>query len=370
MISKSPSLFAWSLSEPRPAGIESFLERYTASVTFYGSSKTALRDGLAGLVDPGENVLLPAYLPDAVVEPFHDLGLEARYYRLEETLAPDLVDVERRLDDETAAVMSVNYFGFPQPSLREFSALADEFDCYHIDDNAHAPLSVDNGTLLGTRGDIGVTSLWKLLPIPNGAILYCNDDAVAESFEPSSLAGIHDQFRLDDYRFICKSLVADLLDRNATIRRSVDDFVAGQSAGGSDPRARYESGKRPMSKLSAYVVDDADPRSIRVARRTNYRAWQRIFETRSGVDVLYESLPEGICPQVFPVRTPTPQPLLAALEDCGVGGAHTWPRLPSTVRENSTYDVTTRLAREIVVLPVHQHIEPSSIDAVGERLEW
>ncbi|ELY39107.1 DegT/DnrJ/EryC1/StrS family aminotransferase [Natronorubrum tibetense] len=370
MISESPSLFGWSLSEPRRAGIESFFGRYTASVTFYGSSKTALRDGLAGLVDPGGNVLLPAYLPDAVVEPFHELGLEARYYRLEENLAPDLADIERRIDEETAAIMSVNYFGFPQPGLREFTALVDEYDCYHIDDNAHAPLSVDNGTLLGTRGDIGVTSLWKLLPIPNGAILYCNDDAIAEAFEPSSLAGIDDQLRLADYRFICKSLLTDLLDRNATIRQSVDDFVAGQSGGTAGPHARYENGKGSMSKLSAYVIDDADPISIRSTRRDNYRAWQRIFDGRSNVDVLYESLPPGICPQVFPIRVSTPQRLLAELEARGVGGAHTWPRLPSTVRENSAYDVTTRLAREIVVLPVHQDLESSSIDAVGERLEW
>jgi len=97
-----------------------------------------------------------------------DLGLEARYYRIQRNLAPDFADIERRIDDETVAVMSVNYFGFPQPGLAEFMSLVDEYECYHIDDNAHSPLSVDNGTLPGTRGDLGVTSLWKLLPIPDG----------------------------------------------------------------------------------------------------------------------------------------------------------------------------------------------------------
>lgn len=368
MISDRPSLLARSLFEPRPAGIEPFLERYADSITFYGSGKAALRDGLADLVDPGENVLVPAYLPDAVAEPFADLGLEVRYYRLEESLAPDLANVDRRLDDDTAAVVSINYFGFPQPDLEEFTALIEEYDCYHVDDNAHGPLSVDEGTLLGTRGHLGITSLRKLLPIPDGAVLYCTDDAVAERFEPSSIAGVRDRYGAGDCRYVLKSLVDDLLGTNATLRRSVDELVGDRALAIPDPATRYEASKRPMSKLSARVVDDANPTAIRAARRENYLAWRRVLEGRRGVELLYGPLPEGICPQVFPVRTDRPRQLLAEFERCGVDGAHTWPRLSRTVRDDPAYDVSRRLAREVVVLPVHQHIDPSSIEDVGDRL--
>lgn len=372
MISEHPSFSARLLSKPQPSSITSLLERFSADFSFYGSGKAALSDGLAGLADPGENVLVPAYLPDAVVEPLFDLGLEARYYRLQRNLAPDLADIERRLDDETVAVMSVNYFGFPQPGLAEFMSFVDEYECYHIDDNAHSPLSVDNGTLLGTRGDLGVTSLWKLLPIPDGAVLYCNDDAVAERLDPSSFAGVREQFGTDDFLFVLKSIITSLLETNERIRRSVDDFVAsrGPSISVPSPSARYEAGKTPMSKLSAYVVEHTDPRMIRDARRENYLAWQRIVEPRSDVEVLYESLPEGICPQVFPLRTSVPQRMLEDLERCGVDGAHTWPRLASTVFENPEYDRATTLSREVLVLPVHQHIAPSTIEDVGDRLPW
>ncbi len=369
MISERPSLFGRSLSAPQPAGIGSFLERAPADVTFYGSGKAALYDGLSGLVEPGENVLIPAYLPDAVGEPFCDLGLEVRHYRLQTNLAPDLADIERRLDDETCAVMSVNYFGFPQPGLDEFTTLVDEYDCYHIDDNAHAPISVDNGTVLGTRGHLGITSLWKLLPVPNGAVLYCTDDAVAEAVTPSSFAGVRDQLGVADCSFVLKSIVTGLLDTNALLRQSVDGLVSGAAPSVPEPGVRYEAGKTPMSKLSAYIAEDADPATIRAARRDNYLAWQRVLETREDIDVLYESLPEGICPQVFPVRTSAPQRLLAELERCGVG-THTWPRLSATVCENAEYEVATQLSRELIVLPVHQHIEPSSIEAVGDRFRW
>lgn len=369
MISESPSLFSSLLSETQPIGVKSFLERAPADVTFYGTGKAALYDGLSGLVEPGENVLIPAYLPDAVGEPFHDLGLEIRQYRLQENLAPNLADIERRLDEETIAAMSVNYFGFPQPELEEFVTLVGEYDCYHIDDNAHAPLSVDKRVLLGTRGHLGITSLWKLLPIPNGAVLYRNDNAVAEGDTPSSFAGVRDRFGITDCSFIFKSVITDLLDTNAVIRRSIETLIAGASPSIPDPSVRYEAGKTPMSKLSASIAEDADPTAIRTARRDNYLAWQRILETRDDLDILYESLPEGICPQVFPIRTSVPQQLLAELERCGVGGSHTWPRLPGTVRENPEYETATRLAQELIILPVHQHIEPSSIEAVGDNLQ-
>ncbi|QFU85045.1 DegT/DnrJ/EryC1/StrS family aminotransferase [Natronorubrum aibiense] len=370
MISEHPSLSIRSLSEPEATDIRSVLERSAADISFYGSGKAALYDGLAGLVEPGENVLVPAYLPDAIAEALVDLELEVRYYCVEETLAPDLADVERRLDDDTVAVMSVNYFGFPQPGLEEFISLVEEYDCYHIDDNAHSPISVDNGTLLGTRGDLGVSSLWKLLPIPDGAVLYCNDPAVAARLEPSSFAGIRTQFGTDDCLFVLKSLVSNLLGVNETIQRSVDEFVAsrGPSLSVPGPKTRYEAGKTQMSKLSAHIVEHTDSQPIRARRRENYRAWQRLLESRADAEVLYELLPEGICPQVFPVRTDAPQQLLEDLERCGVDGAHTWPRLSSAVVDDPTYDVATTLAREIIVLPIHQQLDPGTIDAVGEQL--
>ena len=74
VISERPSLATAIAPDLRADGLEPFLERYAADYTFYGSGKAALRDGLDELVGSGDAVLVPASLPDAVVEPFHDLG--------------------------------------------------------------------------------------------------------------------------------------------------------------------------------------------------------------------------------------------------------------------------------------------------------
>lgn len=368
MITAGPSFATWALSESASSGIDVFFRRYAERYWLYGSGKVALRDGLSVLANAGETVLVPSYLPDAVVEPISELGLEPRYYSIESDLSPDVADLESRLDDRTAAIVSVNYFGFPQPGLADLTALADEYECYHVDDNAHAPLSVDEGTLLGTRGHIGTTSLWKLLPIPNGAVLYVTDEAIADRFEPSRFGVPSDHFDGGDARFVLTSLATDVLDGHRAVRGSVDALVDRVGEGGAaDPKRRYTASKTRLSPLSAHVVENTDPERIRSARRANYRAWVRVLEDRAGIELLFPSLPEGICPQVCPVRVDAPERLRRSLERCGVD-AHTWPRLSTDVVDDPAYETATRLSREVLTLPVHQHVDPESIDSVGRRL--
>jgi dTDP-4-amino-4,6-dideoxygalactose transaminase len=370
MIRATPSVFD-AVGSKSGDGIGSFVERHApdSTYTYYGSGKIALRDGLAGLVDPGENVVVPAYLSPAVVEPFHELGLESRFYAIEETFAPDFADLEARIDDDTAAVMSVNYFGFPQPGLDRIAALTDEYDCYHIDDNAHAPISVHDGTLLGTHGDFGVTTLRKLLPVPDGAVLYCTSDAAQAQFEPSSLAGRSDRVGTADCQFVTTSIVRRLLETAPSLHRPVDAvFSDGADPSSVDPRSRYDDAKIPMSRVSGVVASAADPDPIRATRRENFRTWQRVLDGRNDVIPLYDALPEGISPYEFAVRASDQAAFLDELEDAGVAGAHSWPILRRSVREDDAYETSIRLADELVALPVHQGIDPSTIDAVGDRL--
>ena len=371
MINGAPSLFVWSLSEPRPIGIDSFVDEFLEEYWWYGSSKSALHDGLATVADEGETVLFPAYLPDAVAEPIRELGLDPQYYSVTGTLAPDVADLESRVDDDTLAITSVNYFGFPQPRLESISELVDDHDCYHVDDNAHSALSVHDGRLLGTAGDLGVTSLWKLFPIPNGALLYLPNDELRARFEPSALAGTNERVDRHDARFVLKSVALDLLHSNETVRQSVHSLVARSNGDPSegDPLARYEAGKSRMSKLASRVLEDADPTAIRSSRRENYRAWRDVIVDREDLTPLYERLPEGICPQVFPVYAQRPRRFLDNLETAGVGGAHTWPRLPRAVREDPTYEMASRLSQHVVVLPVHQHVDAETIESISRSLE-
>ncbi len=364
----------------RPNGIEPFLEQYTESYWYYGSGKVALRDGLRTVrsasspVRPAEttldpNVLLPAYIPDAVSEPIRELGLEPRYYAITDGLAPDMVDLESRVDRATIAIVSVNYFGFPQPNLAELSAFCDDLDCFHVDDNAHAAWSVADGQLLGTFGDLGITCLWKTLPIPNGALLYVTSPTLRDRFEPTDLAGVRDHLDASDVRFICKSFVDGVLDSSPYLRASIDSIVTNVTGSTPpNPGTRYEAVKRKLSKLSESICEVTDPDRIRGRRRENYRAWLDVVAGWTDVNPIYPALEPGICPQSLPIYTSHPDRVRRTLRDLGVDGVHSWPRLDPSVASAPEYRTATHLASHVLTLPVHQHVDPAQIASIGDRL--
>lgn len=382
----------------RANGIEALIERHTDAYWYYGSGKVALRDGLRTMLQvegyPGEgdarsdgdvggseygsgsptprskpNVLLPAYIPNAVAEPLRELGLDPRYYAISPDLRPEEPDLRRRMDRRTVAVTSVNYFGFPQPGIGTVASLADEFGCYHVDDNAHATLSVADGQLLGTLGDVGISSLWKTLPIPNGAVLYVTNDALRERFDPSSLAGVSDRVTAADARYLCATRVRAVLENRPRLRRPVEalvDRLPGTTV--PSPERRYDAAKRRFSALSARVCAGTDPTALRRRRRQNYRAWLDALETVPRVTPLFPDLADGICPQAMPVETDRPRRVQSRLAAEGLDGVHTWPRLADAVAADPTYATAQSLAEHVLALPVGRRVDPERIVTIGAGL--
>ncbi len=85
------------------------------------------------------------------------------------------------------AVLAVNYFGFAQ-DLAPFREYCSRTGATLIEDNAHGFLSKDtSGVLLGTRADLGITSIRKTFRLVNGAALYFSgaeySDSVSEQLE-------------------------------------------------------------------------------------------------------------------------------------------------------------------------------------------
>ena len=73
------------------------------------------------------------------------------------------------------AVLAVNYFGFAQ-ELAPFREYCSRTGATLIEDNAHGFLSKDtSGVLLGTRADLGITSIRKTFRLVNGAALYFSE---------------------------------------------------------------------------------------------------------------------------------------------------------------------------------------------------
>ena len=118
-----------------------------------------------------DTVLIPSYICRDVLASLHAVHANPLYYSVERNLQaslnPDSIPPAK-------AVLAVNYFGFPQ-KLDVFQRYCSRVGACLIEDNAHGLFGRDEeGRLLGTRTDVGVFSLRKTIPLPNGAALIVN----------------------------------------------------------------------------------------------------------------------------------------------------------------------------------------------------
>ena len=135
-------------------------------------------------VSQGKVVLLPAFHCRAMVEPALYLGAQPCFYPVMADLRPDFSALSSLLSETgvpVAAMVMTHYFGFPN-DVDE----AEQFCAAHgialIEDCAHALYGRAGERLLGTVGSYATASVWKFLPVRDGALLLDNAGG-----QPSSL---------------------------------------------------------------------------------------------------------------------------------------------------------------------------------------
>ena len=140
---------------------------------FFAYSRTALKHGLLSLgFLPGQKILVPNYICDALVQPILQLDCEPVYYQLDSEFQPDWTILESRPDlSSCRAIIMVHFFGQPQ-NISRFQVFCQTHDLILIEDNAHGFGGSVQGQLMGTFGDIGISSPRKILNTYTGGILY------------------------------------------------------------------------------------------------------------------------------------------------------------------------------------------------------
>lgn len=140
---------------------------------FYAYARHALVTALQmARVTAGSNVLIPHFICRDVLASIAAVGAKPMFYDIDD----DLQVSQNAILPSAAAVLAVNYFGFPADLGRLRQQLSDPATII-IEDNAHGWLSADeHGVPLGTRTALGITSFRKTLLCPDGAFLSWNHD--------------------------------------------------------------------------------------------------------------------------------------------------------------------------------------------------
>jgi hypothetical protein len=305
-----------------------------ASFRFFSLGRHALVEALrAAGIKICDRVLLPEFICRDVLASLHAVGADAVWYPITEGLRPA---TSPESWPGARAVLAVNYFGFPQP-FDQFHAYAGRTGAVLIEDNAHGFLSRDEtGRWLGTRGDAGVFSLRKSLPLPDGAVLTVRAEHIAQALAAPILPVGHGYAPRSIWRARLRRvpMIGIAASNSLTaLARLFRRLGTGHTIPPPDEAAECAIPQTPaahsalMARLTCFDLDDEIER-----RRSLYREAEATAGSL-GIVPLFPALPPLVSPYGFPFRTGS-ESALARMRNWakrhGTELIH-WPELPRAI---------------------------------------
>ncbi len=309
----------------------------------FGYARTALEYGFRHLgLGEGDEVLYPDLICDVMMVPCRRLGLKVKFYRVGPDLGADLESVEGLITARTKAVLAVNYFGLPQ-DLKELKEICKRSGLYLVEDSSHSFLGKADGTAPGLRGDIGLLSFRKLVPVLNGAALLVNTGAQgAKGLESlrrvsAGLPAERAQGRHASYLKLVEAKYGLPLGR---LRKRVAAVPPHGSTEGEAMDFGFDEWS--LSVLSGYPFEREMAR-----RRANYRKWVERLSAKGFRKV--RELPEGAVPSSCPMYVDERDRWFSSYLSKG-HRVSVWPTLPLEVWKAGGSAVS--IWKRLVLFPV------------------
>jgi perosamine synthetase len=315
----------------------------------------------------GENVLLPASLCGAILQPFLSCGISIKYYPLDRSLRYQVDEIEARIDGRTKAVYLIHYFGFPQDPV-PLKAFCRDRGLWLIEDCALSLMGRANGELLGSYGSISIFSLRKFLPVPDGGYLRINDPELHPDMcgrTPGDPGALIRCLKVLARHYGMKGLLPmRLLSAMSPPAGDIND---------DQPEAEDERYDLRMSALSMAIVSRIALEEVVRARRRNFTFWVDRAPDLPGLTLLYPSLPDGIVPYSCPVLVQRKELLVEGLlrEGIHLEAPVNAPfyRARNVLSVNERFDDVEYLSQHTVALPVHQSLGIPFLEEVFKRIK-
>ncbi len=295
-------------------------------------------------LQPSDTVLLPAYVCQEVLKPFVGRAKTAFYdIALDLTIAPETTEKLIR-QHQAKALVFVNYFGFLQPHRIEIQRLCKEHRVVLIEDCAHSLLTEGSGS----TGDISIFSFRKHLPLPDGGGVRLPEGACADVDFSSRL--------YSNVLSVLSRTKSALNVRSTALSRS---GIEGQAQAAVDKRIL------PMSTFAKRAISRVKPAEVVRKCREDYLRWEQIMAQCDVATPVFPSLPSGVCPLGFPMRSSRREEIVESLGKRGVWLKRYW-RLSSLVGGEHASSHT--LAKEVFALPVYPELMPEHIKIIADVL--
>jgi dTDP-4-amino-4,6-dideoxygalactose transaminase len=321
-------------------------------VTLYSRARQGIYAGVQELgLQPGDEVLVPAYHHGSEVEALQRAGLASRFYQGTDRLEPDEAELESLLGPRVRLLHVTHYLGFPQDAAR-WRRWCDRHDLLLLEDAAQAWLSsLDDGRPVGSMGDAAVFCLYKTAAVPDGAALHLGDTTRGPSGPAAGARGVPEAAR-GHVRWLLSTSGAFLRVRP---RRPVSYEAAQDFALGDAGRGPLALTVRLLPKLAG-----GDPAA---ARRANYA--RLLAALREHVPAPFDDLPAGASPFCFPVATEHKVEVLTRLGREGISAIDFWS-VPHPSLPVERFPAAARRRSRTVGLPVHQALRAKDVSRIAE----
>ena len=293
---------------------------------YFSHARTALKYGLIGLkINEGSEVFLPDYICDVVLHPIEELKLKPVFYPTFEDLTPKWEFLEKEISPQTAAIIMVNFFGQPQ-EIDRFTNLSNERNIYLIEDNAHGYGGYFNKRLLGTYGDIGISSPRKLLDTTSGGILYTK-----EGLQINLEA-------IEELKVKNKSKAKGLINKFPKLKNRLSKILNSRPI--YEKQETFEEevmGDYLIDRNSLDIILTMDIHSFARKRRERYSHWEN-FCLERGFKPVFKSIHPETNPWCFPAYVPSQTDAIELFDWGWKNGVSifSWPTLPKQIRKNSS----------------------------------
>jgi CelD/BcsL family acetyltransferase involved in cellulose biosynthesis len=314
----------------------------------FSRARHGLWHGVRALgLEPGDEVLMPAYHHGSEVETLFRAGLGCRFYEGRENLEPDEDELEALLSERVRALYLIHYLGLPQDAPR-WRRWCDDRELLLLEDAAQAWLATSDGLPLGSLGDLSIFCVYKTVGVPDGGALLCRVPAPSADGSPTLQSG-----PLIRRHAAWLAGRSPMLARMSRLRKPGvydlnQDFALG------DPDS-------PPSTALEFLVRRLVDSGTAGRRRANYELL--LGELGEFVSPPFDRIPAGASPFGFPVYAERKEELLARLARKGIGALDFWS-IPHPALPTEKFPRATELRDHIVALPVHQELELSDVERI------
>ena len=321
----------------------------------------------------GSEVLVPAYHCDSVVEPLLQHGLKPVYYRLNQDLTPDMIDVESKTCGRTAAIFGIHFFGFPQ-DFSNLVSVSRKHEISLVEDCAHCLAYGVCGSSVGSYGDFVTFSTRKFYPMFDGGVLLVRDGTMFDKVDrPRSdlryeLQCLYNTLGAVGVRSADASATPAVVDARDDHRsrdgESVDETADSRTGGEySDPRFRVGDPVRSMSVVGKVISSLASTIRIAAIRRRNYEIIADAVSRTRHMTLFFESLPDRTVPYVVPVLLADGKRRYEDLKRAGV------PMFRWEDFAEHECPVADAYRWSLVQLPCHQDLSLDDVGVLSSRLQ-